>query len=64
MILTCCHILTTYIGVETEQKATCAFNFLQQLLKDLGLEESDSKACPPARVVTCLGVEFNTVSIK
>ena len=40
-----------------------AYVYCGHLLAELGLEESLSKACPPATIQTCLGVQFDTVQM-
>lgn len=55
--------LDDFQGVELLDTATTAFNFLQSLLVELGVEESKSKACLPTTRATCLGVEFDTLDI-
>ena len=55
--------LDDFQGVESVGDAHEAFHFLQLCLSQLGLEESKSKACPPSTLVTCLGVQFDTVNM-
>ena len=43
--------------------AELSFATLGQLLFDIGLNESKSKACSPSKVMTYLGVSFNTVDM-
>ena len=50
-------------GAETQEDAENAFNFLNKLLENCGLEESVDKACPPSTVMIFLGVEFNTSAL-
>ena len=56
-----------YLGdfqdVEVPDAAAAAFCFLQSLLVDLGVDESKSKACPPTTRATCLGVNFDTLTM-
>ena len=40
-----------------------AYDYCGHLLAELGLEESLSKACPPATIQTCLGEQFDTVQM-
>ena len=59
----------TYIddiaGIGTTLDATeSGFKKLKQLFKDLGLEESESKAQPPSHQITWLGVEFDAVAME
>ena len=53
--------LDDFQGVESCEEADDSF--LATLLAELGLQESVSKACPPSTVMTCLGVQFNTVDM-
>ena len=55
--------LDDFIGVATPDIACQAYDHCGHLLAELGLEESLSKACPPATIQTCLGVQFDTVQI-
>ena len=61
------HYCTNYIGdhVLFGNEASCnsAFQRLQQLLQELGLEISVHKNVPPSTNVTCLGVlvEYNAL---
>ena len=51
-------------GVEaTEQRALAAFKALGNLLSELGLRESVSKAYPPSTCMPYLGVEFDTINM-
>ncbi|KAK3745939.1 hypothetical protein QZH41_012754 [Actinostola sp. cb2023] len=49
-----------FIGVATPESASTAFSVVASTLSSLGLQESTSKACPPATKQVCLGVEFDT----
>ena len=49
-----------YIGLLS--KIYQSYHFLLSLLKDLGLEVSDSKLVPPSTCVTCLGTQVDTVN--
>ena len=49
-----------YIGLPS--KIHQSYQFLLSLLKDLGLEVSDSKLVPPSTCVTCLGIQVDTVN--
>ena len=55
--------LDDFIGVATSDIAWQAYDYCGHLLAKLGLEESLSKACPPATIQTCLGVQFDTVQM-
>ena len=47
----------------TEERAIAAFIALGELLAELGLRESKSKAFPPSTCMPYLGVEFDTVNM-
>ena len=49
-----------YIGLPS--KIYQSYHFLLSLLKDLGLEVSDSKLVPPSTCVTCLGIQVDTIN--
>ena len=53
--------LDDFIGVSPPDLATFHFDELGELLLYLGLEESMDKSCSPSPVMTCLGVELNTI---
>lgn len=55
--------LDDFIGVASPDKALQDYELCGSLLRDLGLQESPSKACPPSTVLTCLGVEVNTLDL-
>ena len=55
--------LDDFIGVESPSIAESAYIFSGSLLHELGLEESPSKACPPATSAVCLGVLFDTIDM-
>ena len=50
-------------GCERGSKALTAFNDLGKLLSDLGIQESEKKACPPSTKMKFLGVEFDTMDM-
>ena len=53
-----------FAGCESEfSVAQLSFDKLGQLLFDIGLTESKSKASPPSQIMTYLGVSFNTVDM-
>ena len=54
--------LDDFIGVVTPDIAWQAYDYCGHLLAELGLEESLSKACPPATIQTCLGMQFDTTN--
>ena len=58
----CCVVnyLDDFISIASPDKALQDYEIRGSLLRDLGLQESPSKACPPSTILTCLGVEVNT----
>ena len=48
---------------EKKEKATFAYNCLEQVLMKCGIEESPDKACPPSEIMVFLGVYFNTLTM-
>ena len=53
-----------FAGAEAEKsRAQLSFDLLGQLLLDIGLSESKSKACPPTTSMTYLGVRFDTIDM-
>ena len=59
--LTIFNYLDDFIGASPPTLATSHFHELGELLHHLGLEEAAAKSCPPSPVMTCLGVELNTL---
>ena len=60
----CLNYADDFAGAEkTEDRAELSFATLGNLLVDLGLTESLSKATKPATTMTYLGVSFNTVDM-
>lgn len=55
--------LDHFIGISSPDKAFRDYDTCGSLLRDLGLQESPSKACPPSPVLTCLGVEVNSLAL-
>ena len=55
--------LDDFIGISSPDKAFCDYDTCGSRLRDLGLQESPSKACPPSPVLTCLGVEVNSLAL-
>ena len=49
-------------GAETPHKAMQAFNELGEILKEIGILESESKAASPATSMIFLGIKLNSVS--
>ena len=53
-----------FAGAEAAfDRANLAFTSLGQLLVDINLVESTEKACAPAKIMTYLGVSFNTIDM-
>ena len=52
--------LDDFMGAETWDQAASSFQILGDVLVEAGLVEASDKACPPACVVVCLGIVFNT----
>ena len=55
--------LDDFIGVVPTARALQDYEYCGSLLRELGLQESLSKACPPSTIMTCLGVQINTVDM-
>ena len=55
--------LDDLIGVSPPSSADLDYLALGQLLQELGLEEKESKACPPSTTQTVLGVLIDTVAM-
>jgi len=55
--------LDDFIGIASPDKPLQDYQTCGSLLRDLGLQESSSKACQPSNVLTCLGVEVNTLDL-
>ena len=55
--------LDDLIGVSVPELGTEAYDSLGVLLRDLGLEENASKACPPATSQTVLGIQVDSISM-
>jgi len=52
--------LDDFAGAEVPGKAMAAYNKLGEILQQMGLKESPSKACSPTEVMSFLGVLFDT----
>ena len=50
-------------GAERKNRARRAYSALKGLLKDLNMWEAEEKACPPAHIMTFLGIEYNTINL-
>ena len=55
--------LDDFVGVSSPEQALLNYTQCGALLHDLGLQELPSKACPPSTVLTCLGVEVNSLDL-
>ena len=55
--------LDDFLHVASPDTACQDYETCGHLLHDLGLQESLAKASPPSTVLTCLGVEVNTVDL-
>ena len=67
-IISCLFFVLNYAddfcGCESKlSQAQLSYDKLGQSLIDIGLNESKSKACPPAQIMTYLGVSFNTIDM-
>ena len=49
---------------QSEERALLSFNAMGELLKLLGLTESEEKAVPPSQVMTYLGLEFDSKTME
>ena len=58
----CVNYIDDLGGADTSEKATMAFDYLGDLLHEIGILESASKATPPYHVMVFLGIELNSVS--
>ena len=47
-------------GADTPSRAESAFEFLQFLLRDLGVDEAKKKAVGPTTIMTFLGIQIDT----
>ena len=52
-----------FIGVASPDTTFQDYDTCGHLHRDLGLQESLAKAYPPSTVLTCLGVEVNTIDL-
>ena len=60
----CLNYSDDFAGAELElDRAQLSFDQLGQLLANIGLDESKSKAFGPATTMTYLGVKFDTVQM-
>ena len=55
--------LDDFLGVDSANKAQIHFTGLGLLLQELGVWESEQKACPPSTQMLVLGVLFNTADM-
>lgn len=56
--------LDDFFGAESPQKALEAFDTLQFLFDELGLQSSRDKDCYPSTNMICLGIEVDTVTFS
>ena len=59
----CTNYLDDFIGVAPAEKAEKDFHKLSWLLQDIGVWESEHKACPPSSLIVVLGIMFNTIEL-
>lgn len=52
--------LNDFYSADTPERASLAFQTLQDLLHELGLQTSPDKDCPPSTNMVCLGVEVDS----
>ena len=52
-----------FIGVAPPDKADKDFHKLGWLLQDVGVWESEHKACPPSSLMVVLGIMFNMIDM-
>ena len=50
------------IGLGTPSVATKSYHRLISLMEELGLDINSSKNTPPSTLVTCLGIDINTIT--
>ena len=55
--------LDDFTGVATPNTAWQAYEHYGRVLEELGLDESPNRACPPATVSTCLGIQFDILQM-
>ena len=59
----CTNYLDDFIGVVPPDKAKKEFHKLGWLLQDIGVWESEHKACPPSSLMVVLGIMFNAIDM-
>jgi hypothetical protein len=59
-----CNYLDDFGGVDLASHAAAAYRGLAELLTDLGVLESPSKAAPPSTVMTFIGIQFDSVKMS
>lgn len=57
------NFLDDFFSANLETEAYISFENLSSLLQKIGIEENLEKACPPAPVMTVLGINFNTIEM-
>ena len=55
--------LDDFIGLTPPDKADRDFHKLAWLLQNIGVWESEHKACPPSSLMVVLGIMFNTIDM-
>ena len=59
----CTNYLDDFIGVAPPEKAEKDFHKLGWLLQDIGVWESEHKACSPSSLMVVLSIMFNTIDM-
>ena len=59
----CTNYLNDFIGVAPPDKVEWDLHKLGWLLQDIGVWESEHKACPPSSLMVVLGIMFNTIDM-
>ena len=57
----CLNYLDDFLLIDNKNNCTTAFDRLAKLLPELGFTVSDHKTVKPKQIVTCLGIEIDTV---
>ena len=56
--------LDDYVIVSEREDSLVAFHYLRKVLSELNLPINPKKICPPGKVMTCLGIDFDLVSFS
>ena len=59
----CTNYLDDFIWVAPPDKSERDFHKLGWLLQDIGVWQSEHKACPPTSLMVVLGIMFNTINM-